>query len=406
MKKDLIITFLTQFGILLISLLIYRWFKISYGEEGFAEFSLFKRGSGYLTTFMLMGMGVALPRQIAIDVGNKKKTHNYLTAAIAILIIGLLILFFIFLFFKEQFAYLLFGNIGYENLINPLLLLVFGLLLQSIGYGYLRGFLRMIEANIYQFANLGILPALCFFLTSSVEAYFYCLAMLSILLFAFFIFRIRKELHFSFEGIFPYIKKLFTYGVQRMPGDFALGSLFTLPAIFVAHDKGVIQAGYIAFAVSLLKLVGSLFGPIGLIFLPKISKLLGEKKYEVVRKHSLDLLKICVILSVTGLIVFQFFSVEILSLYLGNVNQRLNSITKTIMFGSVFYAIYVTMRSIIDSYYEKSLNTISVFITFLLFLIINNILTDVILALNISLFILSIITLFFISRILKKITKF
>lgn len=405
MKKDLIITFITQFSILLVSLLIYRWFKISYGEQGFAEYSLFKRGSAYLTTFMLMGMGVALPRQIAIDLGKKKETNKYLLAALALLFIGAGLIIISFLFLRTQFSQLLFGDVNFEYLIKPLLFLVFALILQTIAYGYFRGFLRMKEANIYQFVNLGLLPVLCFFLTTSLESYFYSLAALSFVLFVCFIFYIRKELDFNLEGIFPYIKKLFSYGVQRMPGDFALGSLFALPAIFVAQNEGVVQAGYVAFSISLLNLVGQLFGPIGLVYLPKISRLLGENNFIAVRKHTINLLKIAIILSVTGLAAFQFFSMEILSLYLGDVNSQLNSITKMVMYGSVFYVIYVTMRSVIDSYYEKSLNTISVVVACLSFLIFNKFSMEVILALNISLIILASLTILFIIRIFKLTNK-
>jgi len=401
LKKDLIITFITQFSILLISLLIYRWFKISYGEQGFAEYSLFKRGSGYLTAFMLMGVGVALPRQIALDLGKQKKPMHYLLAAIVLLLIGVVIILISFLFFRNQIAHLLFGGVGYENLINPLLLLVLALLFQTIAYGYFRGFLRMKEANIYQFLNLGFLPGVCFFLSTSVENYFYYLAISSFIFFVIFLFYVRNEVIFSLKGVFPYVKKLFTYGIQRVPGDFALGSLFALPAIFVAHNEGVIQAGYVAFAVSLLSLVGQLFGPVGLVYLPKISGLLGGNNFEAIRKHTLNLLKISVILAVFGVIIFQLFSVEILSIYLGDVNSQLNSITKTMMYGSVFYVIYVTMRSVIDSYYEKSLNTVSVISSLIIFFIINWISNEIIIALNVSLLFLALITLYHIFNIIK-----
>lgn len=401
MKKDLIITFITQFSILLVSLLIYRWFKISYGEQGFAEYSIFKRGSAYMTTFMLMGMGVALPRQIAIEFKEKEETCKYLIAALSILFIGAALIFISFLFLKPQLSQLLFGDANFEYLIKPMLFLVFALILQTIAYGYFRGFLRMKQANIYQFVNLGFLPVLCFFLNSSLESYFYSLAVSSLVLFVCFIFYIRKELNFNFRGVFPYIKKLFSYGVQRMPGDFALGSLFALPAIFVAQSEGVIQAGYVAFAISLLNLVGQLFSPIGLVYLPKISRLLGENNFEGVRKHTINLLKISIILSVAGLAVFQFFSIEILSIYLSDVNSQLNAITKTVMYGSVFYVIYVTMRSVIDSYYEKSLNTVSVIFSLVAFLILYLISNEIILSLNISIFILSLITLSFIIEIVK-----
>ena len=82
-----------------------------------------------------------------------------------------------------------------------------------------------------------------------------------------------------------YAKELLRFGVQRVPGDFILMALFALPATIVAHKSGIRAAGFVAFGISMLNVIGSFFSPFGLILLPKAGALLAAGKNRELRRQ-------------------------------------------------------------------------------------------------------------------------
>ena len=63
----------------------------------------------------------------------------------------------------------------------------------------------------------------------------------------------------GFSGTGEAARALLWYGVPRVPGEFALGALFTLPVTLAAHRAGAAQAGFVGLCISLLSMAGSLF---------------------------------------------------------------------------------------------------------------------------------------------------
>ncbi len=66
MKKDFILTFLTQIIILISGLLVFKLAMTQFGDIGFSEFSLVKRNLAYIYNFIFIVLGVAVPRYIAM----------------------------------------------------------------------------------------------------------------------------------------------------------------------------------------------------------------------------------------------------------------------------------------------------------------------------------------------------
>jgi O-antigen/teichoic acid export membrane protein len=403
MKKDFISTFLTQIIVLISGLAVFKLANIEFGSSGFSEFSLVKRNIAYLYTFIMLGLGVAVPRYIAKEVGTKSgNENNVFFAAFFISFISLVVTGLIFFIFQKNITFLLFGDKTYTKFLFPIFIMIAGLLLNGIVYSYYRGKMIFNYANFFQLINTGIVPLVAFLFSNNVEKVFLYTGLLMLTVNVIILLKIFITQNFDFVLTKALMPELFLYGLQRIPADFGLASLLALPAIFSAHTQGVEIAGYVAFSISLLSLSGQAVAPIGLIMLPKISHLIGEGNYVLIRHYVIKLLIFSVGISILGTFVYQIFASQILHLYLGKVDNNLLTISKSIMWGALFYPIYVTLRSVIDAYYKTAYNTVSIIGALLVYLIINFFYQDIFNALFISLVVLGLGTVYLIKLIFQK----
>ena len=368
MKKDYILTFITEFTILGSGLLVYRLAADILGKEGFSEYALVRRTISFLLPALILGMGVAIPRYIGYSYSNFKKANTYFIAGFVILFSVILIFSLLINLFQKNVAFLFFGDSKYYYLIFPINIMLIGLIFHSLCYGYFRGNLSMIKANFLQLINMGIVPFLVFFLKDNLKEIILLNGLIIILVTFIFLTMILKNITFERNEIYTNLKELMAYGIQRVPGDFGLSGLFSLPSTITAHISGVTIAGYVAFGTSLLNMVGAGFAPLGLMLLPKASQLVANKDFKTLKYYILKILKVTFILTILGVVFFEIFADKIIQIYLGTLNSDLLIITRIIIIASIGYTIYVAMRSIIDAYYVKAINTKNIFISLMFFL--------------------------------------
>ena len=368
MKKDYILTFITEFTILGSNLFAYRLAANILGKEGFSEYALVRRTISFLLPALILGMGVAIPRYIGYSYSNFKKANTYFIAGFIILFFVISIFSLLINLFQKNFAFLFFGDSKYYYLIFSINIMLIGLIFHSLCYGYFRGNLSMIKANFLQLINMGIVPLLIFFLKNNLKEIILLNGLIIILGSFIFLTSIVKNITFEKNEIYTNIKELMAYGIQRVPGDFGLSGLFSLPATFTSHISGITIAGYVAFGTSLLNMIGGLFAPLGLILLPKASQLFANNDFKTLKYYILKILKVTFILTILGVAFFEIFADKIIALYLGNFPSDLVMIARLIVIASLGYTIYVAMRSIIDAYYVKAINTKNIFISLMFFL--------------------------------------
>ena len=124
-----------------------------------------------------------------------------------------------------------------------------------------------------------------------------------------------------------------------------------------------------AFGMSILIMTGSVFAPFGLVFLPKASQLIAGKDMEKLKEYILKLAGLTILLTLSGLIVFEVFANVIIKVYLGKTFGELVVIARIIMLGCLAYTLYVSLRSILDAYYIKAVNAVNIVIALAFFLI-------------------------------------
>jgi O-antigen/teichoic acid export membrane protein len=394
-------TFATEFAVMASQIVVYKLAAHYLGNQGFSEYAVARRAISTIYPLGLLGLGVALPRYIAISVGEDEASLRgrffgatlWCVGLSAAIIVGLISL------MPSGFAYLIYGSGSYRSLARPIGMIIAGLLLHALAYSYFRGHLHMARANILQLANLGVVPALAFFVGfRSVGAVLERIGVLSILVsFTALLFTPWKEIA---SGSFSEARTLLRYGVPRVPADFVQMALFGLTAFVVAHRVGVQQAGNVAFSISVLSLVGAVFAPVGLILLPKASRLIARGASEELERHVSIVLRLSFIVSISLTISVEMLSGKLVHVYLGPGFSEISTVVRVVMLGAVPYAVYTVLRSVLDARHTEALNTknngvaFAIFIacsTFLL-LIHDNSMVRLILPLPICLIVLGILT--------------
>jgi O-antigen/teichoic acid export membrane protein len=349
-------------------ILVYKLAADFLGKDGFSEYALARRAVSLISPLLLLGLGVAVPRYIAFKAAenNPDRAERYFGAGLATVGMTTAISTFFAVSCPGWCAYILFGSKTYSYLVFPLNLLLVGLAFHSIVYAYFRGRLAMSSANSLQFMNLGVVPPAAFLVFGhSVKSVVTATGLLAMAVagIALFFTPVRQLAGNNLSEA----KELLRYGVQRFPGEFIQMALLTLPAIIVAHLRGVQEAGAVAFGTSVLMMIASLFAPIGLILLPKASRMLAEGATRELREHVIKLLQITTVVSFTVTALIWIFAGPITRLYLGFGFEEVVTVVRLVIFGAVPFCLYYALRGLIDAFFSKGINTRNLFIALLLF---------------------------------------
>lgn len=395
------ITFITEFFVLVSGILVYKLAASLFGKMGFSEYALSRRAVSFIQPALLLGLGVGIPRYIAYSTNDKIKSDSYFLAGFLVLLVASAAFFALFNLNSKTVSFLIFGSNGYAFLVYPISLMLFGLVLHALTYSYFRGHIMMIKANMLQIINMGVVPLIVFYISDTVSALLYYTGMLWIIVSCVFLFLVFRKIRVSFSKLFERTRELFIYGIQRVPGDFGLAALLSLPAFFTSHIGSVKEAGYVSFGVSVLNMIGAAFAPIGIILLPKASQLIASNSWDILERYTKNILKITVFLTASGVILFEVFAKDILILYLGKELSDIVFMVRILIISAVAYNIYIATRSIIDAIYVKAINTRNIIISLALFVIVTSVAliffkspTTVILSFNGAMFFLGALTLY------------
>lgn len=371
--KDILLTFITQAVILLAFFLIYRLIAKNFGPEGVGEYSLIKKIVGFLQPLLLLGMGVGIPRYVAMS-KNKEEQYSYLRSGlITVTITALFCLIFINLF-KEFFSKLFFGDIAYIKLILPLSLFLIGNLIHSLVYSYFRGRLSIKTFNTLQIINMALIPigALILLKNTTLGGIIIAIGVMKTIIAFLFLSPNNKNLLNKVHKKRQHkesLKKLLKYGLPRVPGDFALGGLLALGPILATHFASIKEAGYLSISQSLLHILGLTVAPLGLILLPKISNLIANNNKEIIRKNLSFLMGAIFQLLTFISLQFIIFADIIIKYWLGSDFADTVTITRIIFLSGTFYIIYLATRSILDASKTKPFNAINIVISLIVFIV-------------------------------------
>jgi O-antigen/teichoic acid export membrane protein len=363
------LTFATEFLVMLSQITLYKLAAIWLGQTGFSEYALARRVLALLQPVALLGFGVGLPRYVALadGRGESSRSGQYLTATLICVgsftaCIGLSLL-----IFPGWFSYLFFGDISHLRLLRPLELMLLGLVFHSILYSYLRGKVAVGRANVLQLINNCLVPLVVFALFHKDAATVLRNLGLAWILVTGILF-VFTPVTMSWRNLFQESRELLRYGIQRVPGDFALTALLALPAIFAAHLGGVRQAGFVAFGLAIVNMIGSVFAPVGIFLLPKISRAIGSGSFQTVRSEIVLIRRLTLILSGAAVLCAELLSGRMINLYLGHDYVSAAGIVSILAVGGLPLSFYYALRSALDAFHHRAVNTLNLVVALALFL--------------------------------------
>lgn len=350
-------TFLTEFAVMASQLVAYKLAAHFLGKQGFSEYAVARRTVATMYPLALLGFGVALPRYVAACVGPQVDMRDrFLSATIWCVGAASAILLVVINLIPSTFAFLVFGSSDYRSLVFPISLIITGLTIHGVVYSYLRGRLLMNSANTLQFVNLALVPPLCFLFGSrTVAPVLNEIGLATILV---------SLLGLAFTPWWKSVavclneaKILLRYGVPRIPGDFAQMALLGLPAFFVAHRVGVQQAGYVAFAVSVLSLISGVFAPIGVILLPKSSQMIATGAVRELGRHVMTITKASLLVAVFLAGLAYITAGPLVRLYLGASYSDVASVVRIMCIAAVPYCLFRVNRNVLDAFHEQAVTS-------------------------------------------------
>jgi len=367
---DVFFTGITQGLILLASLLMVSLVSKWLGLAALGEYLLLKRVSSWLLTASQLGLGVALPREIALVCKDTEaRARQYFTAAFALLVPLLAVIGALALLASKVVTQLCFGS-SKQELVLALILFLIGSAFQTLVFAYYRGLQRMRLANIVQTLGLVAVPLLALAVSRSrhstsllMEATGIGMAAVSIAWGIPIIWR-STNLRSSFA---PDARRLIGYGVVRVPGDIASGALLALGPVMVAHYTSMEQLSYLLLGITCLNMTGLAFWPVVMMLLAKVSKMVGEGRLEDVREYVQYLRSAVMQLSVLAMTQAFIFIRPLVLWWLGASYLPGVTVICIILLAIPGFMYYYTMRSVLDAASAKPYNTRNVLVALVAF---------------------------------------
>ena len=344
------------------------------GAAELAEYLLLYRVTAWLLAGTVLGLAVGLPRYVARATGSQQQGPTiYFQAASICLTLSSIVIGLIMIANRQVFARWLFGDSHRTSLVIALSFMVWGLTAQGAVYGYYRGLLLMARANLLEVCTLVAVP-LCVIMglyrTRSVPLMAGAMGALDIVistLFAIPIFR-RFTIPEPSE-LARHMKELLRYGIPRVPGDFGAAALTALGPVIAAHYLPMAQISAFLLGLTILMVTGYAAGPLGVVLLAKVSKMLGENRLDEVRAQLKHLVAGVLELSVFACIQLIVFADVAVRTWVGSRYLDQMLAIRLLLVAIPPYLFYMALRSTIDAASVKPLNARNVLLVLTIYLL-------------------------------------
>lgn len=375
--NNLSFTFLTQFLVTIIGIILLKILSKILPEEGLGAYLVIRRIVGLTFPLVTLNLGVSLSRYISFDF---KKANSYLLSTFFIITILFFFLLIISQFCDKVLSEILFGNASFSSLLVPMIVFLYVSSFQSVCISYFRGkhnFLYMNIVNIvYWILSLIVLSFSCLYQDNYIviiRRFFLLYAILDfIYLWATILFdknfrhsflnNLRKNFRNSY---YKTEKDFFKYGIVRLPNGFFLSAIFTIPVIVASSKISLNTAAYIGIIITIIRMVQLLGNPFNLLFLPKFSYQKFKNDDKFIRSSSQMVLNFIFTFPMLAGILIYFLSPEVIMLWFG---ERYIIVIKYLQMMSPFMFLiigYVLIRGILDGLYNFPYTNITTFCGFL-----------------------------------------
>lgn len=350
-------TLASEMMLFVLQLLAYH-FAGHLGPQAFSEYVLSRRGMYALTTIVMLGASIAVPRYMALALADhdRKQAARYYGAGLAIAFGFCAALSTIMMVFRRQAAFAALGDSSYSGLVLVTCYMLFGMVLHTMIFSYYRGCFKINTANVLQVFNVGIAPIAVFWFSKDVHRILWLLGTWWIVV-SVVVSLVGTPLAEMVTFKRADLRTVLKFGWTRMPGDIIHTCLISAPTLIVARLSGVQDAGQVGFAVMCIVLIVRAFIPIASVMLPKVSGMLGKGAYKEIRRHVVAIALATLGLSCAATALMEVIAPVAIRIYLGPGYSHTSYFLRLAVIGAPGYCMFTVLRSFIDSYHLKAYNT-------------------------------------------------
>jgi len=363
---DVLTTGLTQVAGIAASFVLVGAVSKRMGVVALGEYLLVRRVSSWLLAATQLGLGIALPRQIAQTVHEvETRATQYFLATFGVLFVFLTGVGTVMTFNAQRVAHWCFGSEN-RSLVYAMVLFIFGTAVQGTIFGYFRGLERVQTANLVTFGGTAVVPLLAFGVTHKSQSAPVLIGAIGLGLAVPSILWVipkgatawRLCAHLAGDA-----RELLSYGVARIPGEIALGGLLALGPMLVSHYANMAQNSYLLLGITCLTMASLAFAPVSMVLLARISRLLATGRQEDVKEYVGHMRSAVLQLSLGMVVQGLVFARPIVLWWLGPSCVAGVPVICVVMLAIPAYMYFVAMRTVVDAASPVAYNARNVLIT-------------------------------------------
>jgi O-antigen/teichoic acid export membrane protein len=350
--RDFVVTLGAQIAIAAGGLLLYRLIALEKGAEGMASYGLVKQDVLFLFPAAMLGFQMGLPRYIALDRDREGSSERYLVAAVAATGFAAALVSILLLASPGTTAAVLFGDSDRSHLVVPLVTTLLATLAGEVIWGYYRGRSEFLLPSAYRVLCVAALPValLIAFPSEPIGRLINYMAFGalagSVVLAARPLARGLRAIELG--AVRRSVRTLLDFGYRRVPGEYASVTLMTVPPIVAAHVAPLEEVAFLTAGMYVLAVVTIAFQPVGMVFLPLLSRLCRED-FEAARRWvgQLTACALHIAIFLTPQLVL-FADVAVRS-WLGPDFEDGGTVIRITVLPVALYVFYLVLRSALDA---------------------------------------------------------
>ena len=350
--RDIAITSFTQVTVAVGGLLLYRLLALEKGAEGVASYALVKQISIFAWPVVMVGLQTGIPRYVALGRSRPGGAEATLLASLLVTTTTMLAISALALVSPETTASLVFGDSDRTHLVFPLVATLVATVVLEVVYGYFRGQSDFVIGNAVRIVGVASLPVVLLLVASDraigtlinlMAAGLLLGSALAIAAPLVHALRITSAREVRSAG-----RELLDYGHRRVVGEVAAVVLFTIPPVLAAHYAPLDEVAWLATGLYVIAVLSIAFQPIGVVFLPLLSRLVASD-FDAARRYTAHLTAAGLHIAVFVTPQLLLFADDAIRAWLGSEFDDAGRIIRIVVLSAGVYVITIVVRSALDA---------------------------------------------------------
>lgn len=364
-RQDVLWTLITQ---VLVMLSAFGITKIACNILTVDEFGLYnvvRRSVSVISFVMLSGMGITLPRYLAIYQGAHQYRKMLDLTCCSLFFVGIIcvILVIIALLFSETFMESVTGNSD-STLYWLAVAFAFSTTISALLIAFYRGVNDFKNYSIAQVSfQLLLLLSLLFIPLHNVNAifllWFLTTFSFTVLYFIYENNRNRSIIFRAYRSCFFWdmMKTIAVYSTPRLIGDFLLFSFSAFPVLYLSQVMSMSDVAYYSVGLTIINMVTPFFSFLGVILLPYVSGAMSNGRFSEAQRLIRRLSKWYIALATVLTVLFGLFMPVLIRLFFSPDYVVCKDISMILLLSVLPQSMYLLYRNPIDAVSTIPYNT-------------------------------------------------